>query len=246
MARTRQRLHMLFNQVPLPTLAFPPPRLTSHRDSGVNAIESLMERRGTFDYIILETSGLADPGNIAPMFWVDDGLGSSIYLDGIVTLVDSRNILLSLDETPVEVTEADHQGPHPTTAHLQISHADVIIINKSDTVAPQQLEDVERRVQAINGMAKIHVTKYAHVPKLEEFLLDLHAYGGLGSLDMARKGVHSHLDPVRLPTSPFESELSAYAGKDHLNNRCAYSHSLRFPNDIPGILAPVSTLGIYS
>lgn len=40
----------------------------SVKDSGVMAIESLMERRGTFDYILLETTGLADPGNIAPIF----------------------------------------------------------------------------------------------------------------------------------------------------------------------------------
>ena len=46
-----------------------------------------MEKRGKFDYILLETTGLADPGNIAPLFWLDDGLGATIYLDGIVTLV---------------------------------------------------------------------------------------------------------------------------------------------------------------
>ncbi len=176
-----------------------PPILMPSRDSGVNAIESLMERRGTFDYIILETSGLANPGNIAPMFWVDDGLGSSIYLDGIVTLVDARNILLSLDEAPTENSEEDHQGVYTTTAHLQISHADVIIINKTDAVTSGQVNDVMERVQAINGMAKVYVTQYAQVPRLEDFLLDLHAYDGLGSLDTASKGAHSHLDPVKFP-----------------------------------------------
>ena len=161
-----------------------------------------MARRGTFDYIILETSGLADPGNIAPIFWVDEGLGSSIYLDGIVTLVDARNILLSLDEMPVSegMGEEHHgEGAHATTAHLQISHADVLIINKADAVTSQQLESVKSRVQAINGMAKVHVTQYSQVPKLEEFLLDIHAYDGLASLDIATKGAHSHLDPVTPP-----------------------------------------------
>ena len=162
-----------------------------------------MERRGTFDYIILETSGLADPGNIAPMFWVDDGLGSSIYLDGIVTLVDAKNILLSLNETPMENSQDAHEGLHTTTAHLQISHADVIVINKSDTVTSQQLRNVKQTVQAINGMAELHVTQYAQVPRLEDFLLDLHAYDGLGSLDMVSKGVHSHLDPVRVSLLSF-------------------------------------------
>lgn len=52
------------------------------RDAGVKAIESLMEKKGKFDYILLETTGLADPGPIASMFWLDEGLGSEIYLDG--------------------------------------------------------------------------------------------------------------------------------------------------------------------
>src|SRR5690606_24710253 len=102
------------------------------RDTGVNAIESLMEKKGKFDYILLETTGLADPGNIAPMFWMDDGLGSTIYLDGIVTLVDAKNILRNLDDPAGKVEGHDDgedaHGPVMTTAHVQISHADVIII----------------------------------------------------------------------------------------------------------------------
>ena len=171
----------------------------SIKDSGVNAIESLMSRNGTFDYILLETSGLADPGNLAPLFWVDEGLGSTIYLDGIVTLVDAKNILLSLDETPAEdEAEKEHEGTHLTTAHLQISHADVIVMNKCDSVTPEQLEQVEQRIRGINGLAKIHRTQYSQVPKLEGFLLDLHAYDGVDSLDAMGKG-HSHLDPVTRP-----------------------------------------------
>ena len=167
------------------------------RDSGVNAIESLMERSGTFDYIILETSGLADPGNLAPLFWVDDGLGSSIYLDGIVTLVDAKNIVLSLNEKPAEAQEDEHGGTHMTTAHLQISHADVIVINKCDLVTASELSAVEDRICAINGLAKVVKTQYSKVPALETFLLDLHAYDGIANLDTTVKG-HSHLDPVSL------------------------------------------------
>ena len=163
-----------------------------------------MSRRGTFDYILLETSGLADPGNLAPLFWVDDGLGSTIYLDGIVTLVDAKNILLNLDE---KATGAEHEGLHMTTAHLQISHADVIVINKCDSVTPEQLRTVEGRIMAINGLAKIHRTQYSQVPKLESFLLDLHAYDGVESLDAMGKEGHSHLDPVNplFPSTPSHS-----------------------------------------
>ncbi|PBP26104.1 CobW/HypB/UreG [Diplocarpon rosae] len=169
------------------------------RDSGVAAIESLMEKKGAFDYILLETTGLAEPGNLAPLFWVDEGLGSTIYLDGIVTLVDAKNVLKSLDGPVQETTKTEehdgHQGPAVTTAHLQISHADVIVINKSDLVSELELLSVKERVQAINGLAKIHVTSQGQVPQLEGFLLDLNAYSDVGALDVADKG-HSHLDPT--------------------------------------------------
>lgn len=158
-----------------------------------------MEKKGAFDYILLETTGLADPGNLAPLFWLDEGLGSTIYLDGIVTLVDAKNILKSLDE-PVEETvqleeHEDHHGPVLTTAHLQISHADVIVINKSDLVTEAELATVRERVQSINGLARIHVTQQGQVPHLEGVLLDLHAYDAVGALHVSSKG-HSHLDPV--------------------------------------------------
>lgn len=158
-----------------------------------------MEKKGAFDYILLETTGLADPGNIAPLFWVDEGLGSTIYLDGIVTLVDAKNILKSLDEPVEEAIQHEehkgHHGPALTTAHLQISHADTLVINKSDLVSEEELTAVKERVQAINGLAALHVTTLGQVPRLEGFLLDLHAYDDVGALNVADKG-HSHLDPV--------------------------------------------------
>jgi G3E family GTPase len=158
-----------------------------------------MEKKGAFDYILLETTGLADPGNIAPLFWVDDGLGSTIYLDGIVTLVDAKNILLSLDDPSGKVEETTHDhadhGPLMTTAHVQISHADVIVINKADLVSSDDLERVKARITSINGLAKIHITEKSVVPQLEGFLLDLHAYDQFDEAAASAKG-HSHLDPT--------------------------------------------------
>ena len=173
---------------------------------GVAAIENLMELRGRFDYILLETTGLADPGNIAPLFWLDDGLGSSIFLDGIVTLVDAKNVLKSLDEgygdenRPNDEEHKDHDehGPLLTTAHLQISHADVILVNKADLVSEEELKWVEDRIRSINGLARIEITTKSKVSQLEGLLLDLHAYDQVTDADLkfASKG-HSHLDPVR-------------------------------------------------
>ncbi|KAF2019485.1 cobW-domain-containing protein [Aaosphaeria arxii CBS 175.79] len=172
----------------------------SVKDVGVAAIENLMEQSGNFDYILLETTGLADPGNIAPLFWLDDGLGSSIFLDGIVTLVDAKNVLKSLDEgfgdEQKEDEKHDHHGPLLTTAHLQISHADVILINKADLVSAEELDKVVNRIRSINGLAKIETTTRSQVSQLEGLLLDLHAYDAVSDKDLqfASKG-HSHLDP---------------------------------------------------
>ncbi|KAF8476043.1 CobW/HypB/UreG, nucleotide-binding domain-containing protein [Kalaharituber pfeilii] len=178
----------------------------SVKDNGVAAIEKLMERKGKFDYILLETTGLADPGNIAPLFWLDDGLGASIYLDGIVTMIDAANILKSLDEK-VEGNEG------VTTAHLQISHADVIIINKVDLVTPEQLQAVRRRVESINGLAKIFVTERSVVGKeeLEGWLLDLGAYSDVGALSLQAESMGgSKLDPtISTMAVPIVTKLDA-------------------------------------
>jgi G3E family GTPase len=179
----------------------------SAKDVGVAAIENLMEAGGLFDYILLETTGLADPGNLAPTFWLDDGLGSTIFLDGIVTLVDAKNVLKSLDEGHGDGEEEvqkrkqehshDHEGPLLTTAHLQISHADVILVNKTDLVTPEELEKVVERIRSINGLARIKTTTKSEVPQLEGFLLDINAYADVTADDLtfASKG-HSHLDPT--------------------------------------------------
>lgn len=217
----------------------------------MNAIESLMEKQGTFDYILLETTGLADPGNLAPLFWVDEGLGSTIYLDGIVTLIDAKNLLRSLDD-PVKETiqddeHGDHKGPLLTTAHLQISHADVVVINKADLVSEAELLAVRERVETINGLAKVHVTQQGRIPQLEGVLLDLHAYDDVGVLEVSGKG-HSHLDPVvPLPRLRRKHELTSVQTistltlrvpvleVEQLSNLDAWLRSILWDAEIPGV-----------
>jgi G3E family GTPase len=196
----------------------------SVKDSGVAALESLVERQKNFDYILLETTGVADPGNIAPMFWLDEGLGSSIYLDGIITVVDAKNILRSLDEpAPEEIPDDerdahhhDRETPLLTTAHLQISHADVIILNKTDLVPDTKLSAVQTRISSINSLARIIPTDHSHVDNLSGTILDLNAYSTFPTTpsvnampDFASKG-HSHLDPTistyTVPLPPFDPQ----------------------------------------
>jgi G3E family GTPase len=207
----------------------------------VAALEALVERQRDFDYILLETTGVADPGNIAPMFWMDEGLGSSIYLDGIVTVADAKNILKSLDEpTPEELPEAEveaskaeaasyassdehhgrHSSPLLTTAHLQISHADVIILNKTDLVSDSELSRVRARISSINSLARLITTNHAQIDSLSGVVLDLNAYStfpgfgpssafGPAMPDFTSKG-HSHLDPtistVTVPLPAFDPQ----------------------------------------
>ena len=89
---------------------------------------------------------------------------------------------------------------------MQLSHADVVIINKVDAVTEEQLAAVKERVRSINGMAKLHVTQFGQIPQLEGVLLDLHAYDGVSSLeDASGERGHSHLDPVSALTIQLRS-----------------------------------------
>ncbi len=206
------------------------------KDAGVNALESLMASRGeNFDYILLETTGLADPGNIAPLFWVDEGLGSTIYLDGVVTVVDAVNLCRSLDaltgDERADGEDHDHVGPLLTTAHLQISHADVVVINKADLVTAAQLSAVEARVRAINALATVKVTDHSRIPDLEGLVLDLHAYDNVTAenLAFASKG-HSHLDPA-IGTVMLEFPVLDEAGLRRLDG---WLRAVLWNSELPG------------
>ncbi|GAB1302290.1 COBW domain-containing protein 1 [Apodemus speciosus] len=123
----------------------------SVKDSGLRAIENLMQKKGRFDYILLETTGLADPGAVASMFWVDAELGSDIYLDGIITVVDSKYGLKHLTEEKPDglVNEATRQ----------VALADMILINKTDLVSEDELNKLRTTIRSINGLGKVIETQ---------------------------------------------------------------------------------------
>ncbi|KAG0636395.1 hypothetical protein HOY80DRAFT_925830 [Tuber brumale] len=197
----------------------------SVKDIGVAAIEKLMERRGKFDYILLETTGLADPGNIAPMFWLDEGLKSTIFLDGIVTLVDAANIIRTLEDQQA-FSKDDEAGVGMTTAHLQISHADVVVINKADLVTREEMEIVEQRIAGMNGLARIIVTERGKVDNLGEWLLDLKAYENVGELKIPIK---TRLDET---ISTVSLELPELDG-EMLDSLDAWIRSLLWEAEVP-------------
>uniref|UniRef100_A0A8C3YNB4 COBW domain-containing protein 1 n=1 Tax=Catagonus wagneri TaxID=51154 RepID=A0A8C3YNB4_9CETA len=129
----------------------------SVKDNGLRAIENLMQKKGKFDYILLETTGLADPGAVASMFWVDAELGVDIYLDGIITVVDSKYGLKHLTE--------EKPGGLINEASRQVALADIIIINKTDLVLEEDLHKLRTTIRSINGLGKIIETQRSSLQK---------------------------------------------------------------------------------
>ena len=109
-----------------------------------------MKRRGKFDAIIVETTGLADPAPVAQTFFVDQEVQDTARLDAVVTVADAKWLGARLKDAP--------------EAKNQIAFADVIVLNKTDLVEPGELREVEARIRAINPYAKLHKTQRCAVP----------------------------------------------------------------------------------
>jgi G3E family GTPase len=110
----------------------------------------LMRRKGNFDGIIVETTGLADPAPVAQTFFMDENVGRQTRLDAVVTVADAKWLNDRLKDAP--------------EAKNQIAFADVILINKTDLVSPAELNEVEARIRAINPYARLHRTERAKIP----------------------------------------------------------------------------------
>ncbi|RYX91850.1 MAG: GTP-binding protein [Bradyrhizobiaceae bacterium] len=121
----------------------------------VRILEGLMKRKGKFDAIIVETTGLADPAPVAQTFFVDEDVQANARLDAVVTVADAKWLSDRLKDAP--------------EAKNQIAFADVIVLNKIDLVTAPELAEVEARIRAINPYAKLHRTTRAQV-KLEDVL----------------------------------------------------------------------------
>jgi len=130
----------------------------------IRVLGQLLKRRERFDHVLIETTGMADPGPVAQTFFLDDDLKAQFVIDAIVTLVDARHFeqhLRTLKEPAI-----------------QVGFADVIVLNKTDLVSESDLERIERSIRAINGTACIHCTQNAALP--------IDAVLGLGAFDLDR------------------------------------------------------------
>ena len=116
----------------------------------IRIIEGLMKRKGKFDAIIVETTGLADPAPVAQTFFVDADVQADARLDAVVTVADAKWLSDRLKDAP--------------EAKNQIAFADVILLNKTDLVSPAELDEVEARIRGINPYARMHRTVKCQVP----------------------------------------------------------------------------------
>ncbi|CAN7460779.1 CobW family GTP-binding protein [Neorhizobium tomejilense] len=110
----------------------------------IRVVEGLMRRPGRFDGIIVETTGLADPVPVAQTFFMDDDVRAKTELDAVVALVDAKHLPLRLKDS--------------REAEDQIAFADVVVINKTDLVSPEELAIIEDVVRAINPTARVYKT----------------------------------------------------------------------------------------
>ncbi|HYY84663.1 MAG TPA: GTP-binding protein [Beijerinckiaceae bacterium] len=148
----------------------------------IRIMDGLIKRKGKFDAIIVETTGLADPAPVAQTFFVDQDVSDAARLDAVVTVADAKWLSDRLKDAP--------------EAKNQIAFADVIVLNKIDLVSGQELDEVEGRIRAINPYAKLHRTQNCAVPiaeVLERNAFDLDRIIELEP-DFLEEGHHHHHD----------------------------------------------------
>jgi len=115
----------------------------------IRILGNLKKRKNKFDYIIIETTGLANPAPVAQTFFVDDEMKESFSLDAIVTVVDAKHVWQHIDQS--------------SECHEQIAFADVLLLNKTDLVTPAELDQLEARIRSMNASCKIHRTRNAEL-----------------------------------------------------------------------------------
>ena len=132
----------------------------------VKTMHNLLERRHNFDYIIVETTGMADPTPVAITFQFDELLKKHTKMDAIVTVVDAAHVLQHLREKmPEGVVNESVQ---------QIAFADKILLNKTDLVDKEKLGEVRKEIRSINAFATVMETQYSKVDLKE--VLDVRAF----------------------------------------------------------------------
>jgi G3E family GTPase len=186
----------------------------------IRVLGQLRKRRDRFDYVLIETTGLADPGPVAQTFFVDEELREDFLLDAVVTLVDAAHVLGQVADSAI--------------AAEQIAFADVLVLNKTDLVDAPRLARIEQQLRAMNRSARLVRTQQAQLP-LDQ-VLDIGAF----DLDRALANDAAFLQPLR----PFEwaAVFALDAGRHELRSGAPHSDAGHHDHDHehePGQLATV-------
>ncbi len=174
----------------------------------IRVLSGLMKRKGGFDAIIVETTGLADPGPVAQTFFVDEDVRARTELDSVTTVVDALHLPLRLADSREAVE--------------QIAFADQIVLNKTDLVTEAQLRDVEARIRRLNPLAPIHRAQRSNVP------LDLIL--GRGGFDLSRI---TELQPEFLNPAHGEAGHVHDEDCDHDHDHDHHGHDHHHDHDHP-------------
>ena len=171
----------------------------------IRIISNLMKRRNKFDHLVIETTGIADPAPVIQTFFVDEDMKDQIALDAVVTVVDAKHIQ--------QHWEADE-------AQEQIAFADVILLNKTDLVTPEELEELESKIKAMNGMAKIHRTQNSELGM--DALLGVQAFDLDRALEIdpefLNEAAHEHDETVKSFAIVESGELDGQKLNNWLSN----------------------------
>lgn len=169
----------------------------------VRIMDGLMKRKGKFDAIIVETTGLADPAPVAQTFFVDEDVQKNARLDAVVTVADAKWLSDRLKDAP--------------EAKNQIAFADVIVLNKTDLVTKPELAEVEARIRGINPYAKLHRTERCSVALAD--VLDR------GAFDLDRV---LDIEPDFLEVDDHDHDHDHHHGHDHHHD---HGHGLKHYHD---------------
>ena len=164
----------------------------------IKSLNDLFLKKKRFDYVLIETTGLADPSPIAHTFAASE-LAEKLRLDGFVTVVDARHFEKELE-----------QGPEP---RAQIAFADVILLNKTDLVSSAELQRIHERIQSMNPLAKIHHTQRSQTEVAR--LLNIKARELSAPLEFSK--------PNRLPLM-VEEDHHNHSHCDHEHGDCEHEH----------------------
>jgi G3E family GTPase len=194
----------------------------------IKSLNGLFQKQKRFDYVLIETTGLADPSPVVHTFKASD-LADRLRLDGVVTVVDARHFEKELRD-----------GPEPAA---QVAFADVILLNKTDLVDQDQLERVEARIRKLNSLAALHPTKNSQIDPGRIFNLKAREVGGSFSMpeSATRTAAHEHEQDHDHGHDDHDHAAGEDHGHDHHHHHDESVRSFYISDDRPLDLKKVET-----